>query len=332
MALTCAETIIIRNGSAPFDENSVLNKIVPGYYLRTSTDGFIENGTFDYRYGEGWDFGEVAKNGRGVKSSQFSLPGTGIGRIKSSKYSSSNGMFNPLSRGGGGEEERIKEQGILFFYSGDEMLRSKSLDCDLYNSGDWFNRLDLTYHSNNWGFGLPPGEWNEKNWPLIQPKFADPSFKHQKSHILAAVENFSNLLPIRVQGLGMRSKSSNSYSSIQVEELCHVKSELDVLITGRKGKRVHFLNAGSLLVPGVIAMSIEDGHDGVPGLSQLDPILLLGWSVTWNSIVLMSPDHVVKSSTGETSMGCFNVPARTTSMFVELFGKFEWVAAYHDWL
>ncbi|KAH7537081.1 hypothetical protein FEM48_Zijuj03G0054200 [Ziziphus jujuba var. spinosa] len=80
----------------------------------------------------------------------------------------------------------------------------------------------------------------------------------------------------------MRSKSSYSYSSIQVEELCHVKSELDVLITGRKG--------------------------------------------------LMSTDHVVKSSTGETSMGCFNVPARTTSMFVELFGKFEWVAAYHGWL
>ncbi|KAH7537082.1 hypothetical protein FEM48_Zijuj03G0054300 [Ziziphus jujuba var. spinosa] len=33
------------HGSAPFDKNSVLNKIVPGYYLRTNTDGFIENGT-----------------------------------------------------------------------------------------------------------------------------------------------------------------------------------------------------------------------------------------------------------------------------------------------
>lgn len=33
-----------------------------------------------YRYGEGWDFGEVAKNGRGVNASQFNLCGTGIGR------------------------------------------------------------------------------------------------------------------------------------------------------------------------------------------------------------------------------------------------------------
>lgn len=32
------------------------------------------------RYGEGWDFGEVAKNGRGVNASQFNICGTGIGR------------------------------------------------------------------------------------------------------------------------------------------------------------------------------------------------------------------------------------------------------------
>lgn len=32
------------------------------------------------RYGEGWDFGEVAKNGRGVNASQFNLSGTQIGR------------------------------------------------------------------------------------------------------------------------------------------------------------------------------------------------------------------------------------------------------------
>ena len=32
-------------------------------------------------------------------------------------------------------------QGIPFFHAGDEMLRSKSLDRDSYNSGDWFNRF-----------------------------------------------------------------------------------------------------------------------------------------------------------------------------------------------
>jgi hypothetical protein len=31
-------------------------------------------------------------------------------------------------------------QGIPFFHAGDEILRSKSLDRDSYNSGDWFNK------------------------------------------------------------------------------------------------------------------------------------------------------------------------------------------------
>lgn len=34
------------------------------------------------RYGEGWNFGEVAKNGRGINASQFNLSGTGIGRCE----------------------------------------------------------------------------------------------------------------------------------------------------------------------------------------------------------------------------------------------------------
>lgn len=33
-----------------------------------------------FRYGEGWDFGEVAKNGRGTNASQSNVSNTGIGR------------------------------------------------------------------------------------------------------------------------------------------------------------------------------------------------------------------------------------------------------------
>ncbi|KAH7537116.1 hypothetical protein FEM48_Zijuj03G0057700 [Ziziphus jujuba var. spinosa] len=44
--------------------------------LKTERDGV--DGSSVYRYGEGWDFGEVAKNGCGVNASQFNLPETGI--------------------------------------------------------------------------------------------------------------------------------------------------------------------------------------------------------------------------------------------------------------
>ena len=42
-------------------------------------------------------------------------------------------------------------QGDAFFHAGDDLLRSKSLDRDSYNSGDWFNRLDWSGRTNNFG-------------------------------------------------------------------------------------------------------------------------------------------------------------------------------------
>ncbi|KAG5397542.1 hypothetical protein IGI04_019356 [Brassica rapa subsp. trilocularis] len=48
------------------------------------TDGV--DGSRIYIYGEGWNFGEVANNGRGVNASQFSLSGNGIGRFLMTVY------------------------------------------------------------------------------------------------------------------------------------------------------------------------------------------------------------------------------------------------------
>jgi pullulanase len=53
-------------------------------------------------------------------------------------------------------------QGIPFFHAGDDILRSKSFDKNSFNSGDWFNKLDWTYQTNNFAVGLP------------QQSFADP--------------------------------------------------------------------------------------------------------------------------------------------------------------
>jgi len=50
--------------------------------------------------------------------------------------------------------------GVPFIHAGDDLLRSKSLDRDSYNSGDHFNRVDWTGSDNNfgvvrfWGVGL----------------------------------------------------------------------------------------------------------------------------------------------------------------------------------
>src|SRR3984957_1910626 len=59
-------------------------------------------------------------------------------------------------------------QGIPFFHAGDDILRSKSFDKNSFNSGDWFNKLDWTYQTNNFAVGLPP-EWDNRNdWPIMR--------------------------------------------------------------------------------------------------------------------------------------------------------------------
>ena len=42
-------------------------------------------------------------------------------------------------------------QGIAYYHAGIDTLRSKSMDRNSYNSGDWFNRLDWSYADNNFG-------------------------------------------------------------------------------------------------------------------------------------------------------------------------------------
>jgi len=49
---------------------------------RLSTEKNGADGTKIYMYGEGWDFGEVAHNGRGINASQLNLTQTGVVRQK----------------------------------------------------------------------------------------------------------------------------------------------------------------------------------------------------------------------------------------------------------
>ena len=49
-----------------------------------------------------------------------------------------------------------------FWHAGTELLRSKSLDRNSYNSGDWFNRIDWTGQESTFGSGLPSEADNER--------------------------------------------------------------------------------------------------------------------------------------------------------------------------
>ncbi|WP_372370803.1 pullulanase-type alpha-1,6-glucosidase [Candidatus Uabimicrobium sp. HlEnr_7] len=126
-------------------------------------------------------------------------------------------------------------QGIPFIHAGSEIARSKSGDGDSYNSGDWFNRLDFTYATNNWGVGLPCREKNYHEWDFWRPRLLDKNLRATTPDIIECFAQFLRLLKIR-------------YSS----KLFRLANAQQII------KRIKFLNVNSLNLPGVIVMLIDN--------------------------------------------------------------------------
>jgi pullulanase len=126
-------------------------------------------------------------------------------------------------------------QGIAYWHAGIEGLRSKSLDRNSFDSGDWFNRIDWTFRDNGFGSGLPPQPDNGKDWPLLRPLLANPALKPDAETIRWTRDAFLDLLRIR--------GSSSLFRLRTVEEV---------------SKRLHFLNTG----PDQIATLIVEHLDG----------------------------------------------------------------------
>ncbi|WP_447006159.1 pullulanase-type alpha-1,6-glucosidase [Saccharothrix isguenensis] len=88
-------------------------------------------------------------------------------------------------------------QGQPFLHAGAEFLRSKSLDRNSYDSGDWFNRYDPSLRDNGFGRGLPPAADNEDKWPYAAPLLSNTALKPSTADMRAALGNTVELLRIR---------------------------------------------------------------------------------------------------------------------------------------
>jgi pullulanase len=200
-------------------------------------------------------------------------------------------------------------QGIPFFHAGDEMLRSKSLDRDSYNSGDWFNKLDFTYQTNNWGIGLPPRESNESTWPIMRPLLGNPNLMPQPEHFQMGITHFEEMLQIRASSPLFRLTTAE-----QVQE------------------KLRFYNTGQGQIPGLIVMGLWDD-----GRNQVDPdhaliVTLFNATPEWQSyqiaemagrplrlhpIQANSADNLTRAAGYTWETGTFTVPPWTTAVFVE---------------
>jgi pullulanase-type alpha-1,6-glucosidase len=200
-------------------------------------------------------------------------------------------------------------QGIAYFHAGIDVLRSKSLDRNSFNSGDWFNRLDWTYRDNYFGTGLPPAEDNGKDYALLKPLLGNPAFKPAPADIAFARDAFRDLLAIRASSTLFRLPTSAEIR-----------------------RRLRFFNTGSTQNPTVVAAHLDgEGHPGANfrGISYFINVDKVGHTVFDPQAagkamrlhpVFLSPNAADKRATQATfdpANGAFSIPPRTAVVFVE---------------
>lgn len=357
-----------------------------------------------YVYGEGWNFGEVAGNARGLNATQLNMPGSGIGtfndRLRDAvrgggpfgdprEQGFATGLFTAPSAftqtsleiqrlrllqyhdwikvglaGGlrdyrlgpnltGGQvrygdapagytldpqetinyvsahdnetlfdavqlkaaanvnlAERIRmnnlalaltmlSQGIPFFHAGDDILRSKSMDRDSYNSGDWFNRLDWSYQSNGWGLGLPIADKNQNHWPIMRPLLGNPALKPNTAQIQGTAAYFQELLRLRKSSPLFRLRSAEAVQ----QRLRFYDSAPGVIVMGLEGQNLDPAYARVLVVFNATAQTVRYQQTGLAGNWRKHPIQE------------QSVDTPTRAASYSAAQG-FVVPARTAAVYV----------------
>ena len=199
-------------------------------------------------------------------------------------------------------------QGVGFVALGTERLRSKSLDRNSYDSGDWFNQIRWNgADGNGFGVGLPPAADNEDKWPWARPLLADPALVPSAEIIDLTAARYAELLRIR--------SSSPVFGLPTAEEV---------------QRRLSFPLGGPGESPGVIVMCL----DGT-GLDQRWGTVVVVFNATEEATtqhvpalaearlsphpeLVASADPLLRTATADA--GVLAVPARSVAVFVAELG------------
>jgi len=214
-------------------------------------------------------------------------------------------------------------QGIPFFQLGGDLIRSKSMDRNTYDAGDWFNKVDFTKTANNWNVGLPLAQDNESKWATMGTLINNSETAAQASDIEFSSNIFKEFLTIRASS-----------------PLFRLTTQADI------SARLGFHNTGSSQTQGLIVMSIDDGT----GLTDLDTnvdaivVVVNGSSSEQSHSILTASGfelHSVQQGSADTSVqsasfvadaskGTFTVPALTTAVFVKPQGVSQGIGLAAD--
>jgi pullulanase-type alpha-1,6-glucosidase len=198
-------------------------------------------------------------------------------------------------------------EGPGFALAGSDLLRSKSLDGNSFDSGDWFNAIHWNCAAGNgFGNGLPLASANQAQWSYAQPLLANRALIATCAATQSTTDQFQQLLTLKA--------SSPLFSLTTAAD---VQRRLSFPLSGTPGQ-----------TPGVITEHL-DGH-GLPGNTSLTVVFnatasaqtqtlttLAGTDQKLDPIQQNGADPLVKQASFNTSTGTFTIPAYTVAVFMQ---------------
>ncbi|MFF3634000.1 pullulanase-type alpha-1,6-glucosidase [Streptomyces sp. NPDC002250] len=185
-------------------------------------------------------------------------------------------------------------QGPALSQAGTDLLRSKSLDRNSFDSGDWFNAIHWNCaDGNGFGRGLPMAADNESKWPYAKPLLS--TVKVGCPQITGASAAYQDLLRIRTS-----EKAFSLGTAAQVQD------------------RLSFPLSGKDETPGVITMRLGDlvvVFNATPQRQEQRIGALAGGHFRLHPAQAKGADPVVRTASFATGTGTFSVPARTVAVF-----------------
>ncbi|WP_367047683.1 pullulanase-type alpha-1,6-glucosidase [Streptomyces sp. Je 1-332] len=188
-------------------------------------------------------------------------------------------------------------QGPSLSQAGSDLLRSKSLDRNSYDSGDWFNALHWNCRDGNgFGRGLPPAADNKDKWPYGKPLLTSKALTPGCAEINGTSAAYQDLLKLRA-----------TEPAFSLTTTAQVQSQLAFPLSGTPKE-----------TPGVITMQLENLmviFNATPKPQKQSVTLPKGATYSLHPTQAKGADEVVKSASYERGSDTFNVPARSVAVF-----------------
>ncbi|MFC8435632.1 pullulanase-type alpha-1,6-glucosidase [Streptomyces sp. NPDC057253] len=186
-------------------------------------------------------------------------------------------------------------QGPALSQAGTDLLRSKSLDRNSYDSGDWFNAVHWNCQDGNgFGRGLPMAADNASKWPYAKPLLG--KVKVGCTQIEGASAAYRDLLRIRT--------TEQAFSLATADQ---VQSQLSFPLSGKDE------------TPGVITMELGDlviVFNATPREQEQHVQALAGSTYRLHPVQAAGADPTVKKASYDKESGTFAVPERTVAVFL----------------